>query len=102
MSATLPQISREYVKVSGITAFFEGTEADPTSLPVQAAIVPQNSYPEDSDFVSAQWVDTRTVRLLVGPGGALDPGPGQFTMWLRITGAVERPTRAVGAVVIRP
>ena len=102
MSATIPQISREYLYVEGVRAFRDGEEANPTALTVQVAIVAQGAYPEEADWKAASWYDSTTVRILVGPSGAVTPAAGRYTAWLRITGATERPARAVGAVLIKP
>lgn len=102
MSATLPAISREYVYVEGVVGFLAGEEADPTALPVEVALVVRDTLPGDSDWVAAEWHNATTVRFLLGPGGVLTKPKGDYTTWVRITGAVEQPTRAVGAVMIRP
>lgn len=102
MTAMLPSISREYVYCEGIQAFRAGEVADPTALPVDVAIIPTNRLPAETDVVPGAWYNPTTVRVLVGPGGTVNPGPGSYTMWLRVRGAVEQPWRAVGGVLIRP
>ncbi|WP_406325816.1 hypothetical protein OG784_12845 [Streptomyces sp. NBC_01617] len=67
---------------------------DPSAYPVQIALLADEERPTDEDWHNATW-DTdggETVAvLLVGPAGAVDPGPGSYRTWVKITAAPEVP-----------
>lgn len=98
MSVKLPRISREYIYVPEITVF--GDAVDPVTLPVTVAVIPVETLPVDADWKAAEWVDSSTVRFLVGPGTAIVRGVGSYAIWLRVQGAVEEPRRRVDTLVV--
>lgn len=102
MSVTLTRTSSEFVYGPIVRAFRDGDEADPTTLPVEVALLEVGTLPVEADWTASDWAPnatTPTVRTLIGPGGiALDPG--DYTLFVRVTGAVERPEHAIGRVRI--
>lgn len=96
---TLPAISKEYLYFTGIKAFDADSPdhvTDPTTLPVEVAIVAVDTDPSEPDWHLAQWVGQATARILTGTGGVIAPEAGRYAVWLRITGAVEQPSRKIG------
>lgn len=83
--------STEYHEV-GVT----WTRGDPTTYPVQMAVVPLGHDPDDTDWHTATW-DTDAdglpvTKLLVGPdGGAVEPVPGRYRDWVAIDAPPENP-----------
>lgn len=100
MSVVLPRTSREFVYIEGITAWRGDDPAEPQGFPPQVAIIPADVPPVETDWVAAQWIDNTTVRFLFGPGGAAFREPGDYALWLRITGAVEQPERQVDTLIV--
>lgn len=103
LQPTKPFISGELLYLPGIAAFdYRSPDAavDPTTLPVQIALIPFGANPTNGDWLTAQWYDTTTARALLGPTGLADPAVGLWAIWLRITGATEQPERCVGALTI--
>lgn len=102
MLTDIPAISKEYLLVPGITAFAATSPdaaVDPSTLPVYLALVTRGDTPGGSDWQSAEWADSATARLLLGPSG-YEPGAGYWAVWVRITGTSEEPRRLVGYVTI--
>lgn len=102
MAANIPVLSREYIWVP-VTAV--GEDADQlTSLPVQFAfLATRGTEPVDADWHSGGWATTAsspTARCLVGPGSAVVLDAGTYYVWLRISGATERPVRLAGQLKI--
>lgn len=100
---TLPVISREYLYINGIQAFDANSPdhaTDPTTLPVDVALTSGIDEPASGDWTAAEWVNATTARILTGPGGALTPDAGTYSIWLRITGAVEQPERKIGRLAV--
>ena len=96
-SAILEVGSREWLHVL-VSATDTAREwpIDLTQYPVGIAIVPQGD-PASSDFVTAAWL-TRTAadgtagtyaRIVVGPGGELTPGYGQWRVFVQIQAGGE-------------
>jgi hypothetical protein len=83
--------STEYHEV-GVT----WTRGDPTTYPVQMAVLPVGHDPDDADWHTATW-DTDAdglpvTKLLVGPdGGAVEPVPGRYRDWVTIDAPPEHP-----------
>lgn len=67
---------------------------DPTVYPVQVALLADAERPTGEDWHDATW-DTdggETVAvLLVGPASVIDPGPGSYRTWVKITATPEVP-----------
>lgn len=101
MAATLPALSREYVRVP-VTV--EGPEANAlTSLPVQLSFkVNRADRPAESDWINGSWEPGTDpiARALVGPGTAAALAPGTYYVWIRVTGSTERPVRQAGQLKI--
>jgi len=87
-------LSTEYVY-----SFFGGALG---SEPVEIAFV-QGAEPGDEDWQTAEWGDVTPqgadARILVGPE-AVALTPGIWQMWVRVTGALERPVRHAGSIEI--
>lgn len=95
MHLSMPLQSTEYLYVPGVQAFFEGTVADPTVLPVHMAFMTDKTPPTAPDWEVAQWAPGITppaVRILVGLDG-LVLAVGWYWVWLRVTSAQEKPAR---------
>lgn len=100
---TIPVTSREYLLIPDITATGTDGVEDPTTLTVEFAFLPAGLDPEESDWHAGGWqpdAATPTARILIGPDGVAAPPEGDYKVWLRITGTVERPTRIVGNLSI--
>ncbi|MGW6946173.1 hypothetical protein ACWGHD_04520 [Streptomyces xanthophaeus] len=71
--------------------------SDPSGYAVRVAVLPDGERPEAGDWHTASW---RTIggihyaTLLVGPGGAVEPGPGTYRTWTEITAPPEKPVVA--------
>lgn len=105
MSVTIPRTSLEYVYVPNVQAFRSGSGIDPTMLVVQVALLPVAQFPSALDWKAATWVagaTSPTVQFLVGPTSqfVLSPIGDGYSIWLRIQGSTEVPTRPVGRLVI--
>lgn len=99
--ATLPVLSREYVRVP-VTA--EGQDAAAlTSLPVQFAFETDKlTQPLETDWIAGGWEPgpEPVARVLVGPGGASALAAGTYFVWIRVTGSIERPVRQAGQLKV--
>lgn len=70
------------------------TSGNPSTYPVQVAVVPDTDRPADADWHEAAWTitsDGTYATLLVGPAGVINPGPGTFRAWIKITAPPEQP-----------
>lgn len=97
--ATIPVLSREYVWVP-VTA--EGDDAAALlTTTVEFAFISKttraNQQPGVNDWVAGSWSTTAsspTAQCLVGPTpSAIALAADTYIVWLRITGATERPVR---------
>ncbi|APE21396.1 MULTISPECIES: hypothetical protein [Streptomyces] len=71
--------------------------SDPTSYSVRVAVLLDGERPEASDWHVAEWRTVDGVHhaaLLVGPGGAVELGPGAYRVWAEITAPPEKPVVA--------
>lgn len=105
MAVTIPRTSLEYVYIPNVQAFRAGVVTDPTTLTVQVALLPVAQFPAAADWKAASWVAgaaTPTVQFLVGPTSnfVLAPIGDGYSIWLKVLGATEVPTRPVGRLVI--
>lgn len=100
---TLPRQSREFVRF-GVTGFSDGEVADPTGLPVDAALMLGKAHPTEADWALVRWSSTSltpVVEVLVGPEGDVSASvSGTHTLWCRIRGAMEQPARPIGPIKI--
>ncbi|MEV4424054.1 hypothetical protein AB0K23_01495 [Streptomyces sp. NPDC049602] len=68
--------------------------SDPTAYSVRVAVLPDGDRPDPTDWHVAAWrtIDgTPHASLLVGPGGAVQLGPGVYRTWIEITAPPEKP-----------
>lgn len=99
----LPAATREFLyarKIKAFDAASPDSAVDPRTLPVQFAVIVPGIDPVELDWVDAEWFDQTTARILTGAGGDISRPVGRYTIWLRVTGAVERPERRVGTLVV--
>lgn len=100
--ASMPDLSREYVR-NGWTA--KGIDkALLTTLPVEYAfLADRDAEPVDADWRAGEW-DPETVkptaRCLIGAGSPSPLADGDWYVWIRVTGAIERPVRKTGRIRI--
>lgn len=100
VAASFPSISREYVWVP-VTA--KGDDADQlTTLPVEMAFLADRAgEPTEDDWHAGDWAPTGTVaRCLLGPTLGVHLDAGTWWVWVRVTGAVERPARKAGPIKV--
>ena len=84
----ISQLATPYYKVPVATT----SGLDPTTLPVQFAFMGQaTQVPQSGDWVNGSW-ETVTgnliypwaARCLIGPGGAITPGTGDYVAYIKI------------------
>lgn len=101
---TLPRISREYVYVPVIE--LRGADRDLlTTLPVELAFMSdRTAQPADADWKSGEWdpdAAKPTARCLIGAGSVdAELTAGSWQVWVRVTGAIERPVRPAGPIKV--
>lgn len=103
MTLTIPSISTEYVRM-GFLLERDGEFVDPTGYAVS---LNYTASPDTApvDWVSGSWEvsdGTYYARVLTGPTGAVNPGPGTWVLWAKVTASPEAPVRCGGLVVIHP
>lgn len=110
MAVVMQRETTEYIYV-GITG-------DVVSDVVEMALLPAETRPQETDWNSAEkvedsqhelWDDATSagltgdwyVALLVGEYGAneVNPGEGDYAVWVRLTDTVERPVRIAPVTV---
>lgn len=99
--ATIPVLSREYVWVP-VAAEGEDAELLTTLVVEFAFLVGKTAQPVDADWVLGDWAtttDTPTARCLIGPTAKV-LAAGTYYVWVRVTGATERPVRLTGQLKI--
>jgi hypothetical protein len=77
-------LSLEYVHAAITATEFDGTPIDPTTLPVQLAIVPVGVDPAGSDWHNATHITGNIFGVLVGPAGTLELPAGDYDTWHHI------------------
>lgn len=96
---TIPATTNEYIHVP-VTAW-SGDVADPTTLPVEIAVIRVGGEPGTTDYKPGTWVTVngaRKVRIL-WRDAVPTPQPGTvYTAWLRITANPETPVILSGAI----
>lgn len=100
--ATMPDLSREYVR-NAWTA--KGVDAALlTTLPVEYAFMAtRDAEPVEDDWRAGEWdPDTTrpTARCLIGTASPTPLADGTWFVWVRVTGAIERPVRQTGPIKI--
>lgn len=105
--ASIPVLSKEYVWVP-ITAAGEDM-ASLTAMTVEMAFLPsppETASPGSGDWKAGDWAPetpydyTGVARCLVGPGSSAALAVGVYYVWVRLTGATERPVRFSGQIKI--
>jgi hypothetical protein len=102
MTETLRRVvgSREWIE------FPISAEADPTSFPVEVALVPTGTIPLEADYRAASWglgggPDVWGARLLIGDAGSnTDYDVGVYDAFVRIDSGAEEPILFAGGVEI--
>lgn len=87
--------SVEYLKVP-ITAPADVTLGTQT---VEMAVLSPETRPIEDDWNTAEWADSTTARLLLGPG-ALPLAAGTYKVWLRLTDTPEVPVLTAGTITV--
>ena len=82
---TRSRLSRTNVRAKITGTADDSSTIDPASLTVQLAIVPTDEEPGDTDWHTATHLYGDRFGLLVGPGAPLEPDPGDYDVWRRIT-----------------
>jgi len=107
--AKIAASSTEFLIINGIKPFDPDSPdalVDITTLDVFVAVVEHVVplvEPESGDWVAAEWVNPRKVRIKIGPdGGAITRTEGEYDVWLRIDGTAESPKRKVGMLAVNP
>ncbi|WP_214317054.1 hypothetical protein [Nonomuraea sediminis] len=71
---------------------------------VEIAFTNLGAEPTEGDWKPAEWASTTPegarARILIGPGSSVVLPDGTYLMWVRVTGAVERPVLPCGSVPI--
>jgi hypothetical protein len=92
-----PAESKEYVEAS-VTADVElGAQVVEFAILAGAPV-------DGTTWTAGAWIGTagttRTARILVGQGGTLDPGPGNYTVFVRVTDTPEIPVIPAGSLLL--
>ncbi len=103
----LSHLALEYVLIP-VQVTKLGLPYNPTGDAVQFAFMPtQTQVPQSGDWVSGAWeTDTSNVlypyaaKCLVGPGGTITLGIGNYVIYLKITDSPEVPVLIGGQVQI--
>lgn len=78
--------------------------ADAVGLPVQIAIIPQQTpevEPADGDYKPATWDgQTGSCMLQLGAGTDIPLEPGEYVVWSRLTVGSRRPVRRSGTLTV--
>ncbi|MEQ4723781.1 hypothetical protein [Nonomuraea sp. B19D2] len=71
---------------------------------VEVAFTNLGAEPIETDWRTAEWANATAegarVRILIGPGSSVVLPDGTYLMWVRVTGAVERPVIPCGSIPI--
>jgi len=72
------------------------------SLPTEITLVPDGLTldPDAATWYPCDQADDGTVQVLVGTGGTIDPAPGTYTVYARVTATPERPVLRAGPITI--
>lgn len=94
---TRSRLSRTYIRAKITGTADDGTALDPTTLPVQLALVPAGTQPADIDWHDATHLYGDRFGLLVGPG-ALELDAGDFDVWRGIADTPEDDRERFGQI----
>ena len=93
-------LSRQYV-----TVIVTVRGDDPTGNPVQFAFTLDQADPLDGDWQTASWSTTPgplpgnyIAQCLIGPGGTIALGKGEYAIWVKITASPEVPVIGAGTL----
>lgn len=101
MPAQISSLSREYIYVEVVAKGVDAAEL--VTLPVEWAFKSGDAEPSAPDWEPGSWVPGATIptaRCLVGPGGDAVLADGEYTCWLRVTGATELPVKQLKGVLV--
>jgi hypothetical protein len=107
-SVSIPHLSLQYVGVPVKTTLLTGAAYNPTSDAVQMAFMPTpTQVPQITDWQTAIWsavtgnvVYPYAAYCLVGPGGTINPGIGNYIIYLKVTDNPEVPVIIAGQLEI--
>jgi hypothetical protein len=105
--AGISQVSLQYWYVP-VQATQDGAAYNPTSDTVQMAFMPQaTQVPQSADWQAASWDTVSTgllypyaAKCLIGTGGTIALGTGQFVAYVKITDSPEIPVILAGYLEI--
>lgn len=90
MEKRISRDSIEALRVEVFHTYLAGDAADPTSYPVEIAVLPGgDADPDPSDWLDATWAQGPRSKLAVTLVGPL--APGRYGVWVRITADPEVP-----------
>lgn len=92
MTLIIPSTSIEYLHLA-VTGNYT------TDMPVQAAVVLEDTEPTVDDWHAATWV-AGGARILTGPGTGLELTENIYGAWVRITATPEIPVLYCGQIII--
>lgn len=100
MDKRISRDSVEAIRVEVVHTTLAGAAADPTSYPVEIAVLPSgDADPDPSDWLDATWAQgprSKVATALVGP-----LAPGRYGVWVRVTADPEVPVmRASGTLLV--
>ena len=103
-SERISSASKEYVRFP-VFADTAGALVNPTGDVVQVALLSSASAPPQvTDWHAASWdqnvIGGYAAQILVGPGGAVNPGAGTYYAWIQLTDGSEIVVRQVGQLII--
>jgi hypothetical protein len=103
VAVALSSVTTEYVRVP-VAAKEAGQVVNPTSFSVRFAAKAAGAEPGSGDWVFGDWEEEAgpryLARVLVGPSGPLNPGDGNWRLWVEINAQPEKIIRDSGSLVI--
>jgi hypothetical protein len=107
-SVSIPRLSLQYVGIPVKATTLTGAAYNPTSDTVQMAFMPTpTQVPQTTDWQAAVWaavtgniVYPYAAYCLVGPGGTVNPGIGNYVIWLKVTDNPEIPVIIAGQLEV--
>ena len=94
MSQRISVLSLEFINVP---VSIGGVE--PETLGYELAFTTYGDETDPSEWHAATYADG-SVRVLVGPSGAVELPVGEYMVWVRVTASPEIPVRQAGRIVI--
>jgi hypothetical protein len=91
-SVSIPLVSREYLHIPWTA------DTDLDDQTVECCFLDTKKAPDvDTTWVSCSWTgdkgESRTARVLIGPGSDNELAEGSYSVWSRLTDSTERPVR---------